>query len=592
MADDPTVIVIRVPLDKAYVGQVWRYVRGQVLAELFAKGWHPQNPDLSGLLMLVQNAFPDWSSSGRRGVLSVFGNKTASQDLTERLELFAQKNEFAYELQQVLPRMWQPDTVALATAWLRGKTLSDDGLRKLGLPTSYPNDFEQEQTARDVVTSLCRLAAGTTTLVVCFDEVEALISGGDDTAALRAFTTLVTDLIAEPGPRVVVTFIRPDTLLTLRKNVEHSNLQKMSQTEAAISPLEWEHVVQLFKARLHADPLCRAERAKQAVEQYWPFNEEYLRELYARERLVLTPRHLIIACRVEFDRLQKDAATPPLPIPPKTTVEPSPGLKPGPTPVAPKPGTGVPPPPKKPESPDLLRQLWDKRRAHHLTHLQALTFDSTMGNGLRWLARITAAPFETSDATDSRIGDVSLVFKPTTPGGKPVGVSFCHQEPQSLWRRLDRLINQAQAAKAHNLLGRLILVRAADPPLSNAASDRVEKIRRGGAVAILIPKEQLADLAAFQELQSKSQTGGITDFGRPIDADRFDTWAKENLTPAVKELADAIFGPAPVSSPPVAVPVPVAPPVANGKATPVKPEPGDVKPVAAKPVPKQPAKKK
>jgi hypothetical protein len=43
-------------------------------------------------------------------------------------------------------------------------------------------------------------------------------------------------------------------------------------------------------------------------------------------------------------------------------------------------------------------------------------------------------------------------------------------------------------------------------------------------------------------LQAKSQTGDVTDAGKPITVERFADWAKANLSSSVKELADAVFG--------------------------------------------------
>ena len=545
LADDPGAFVIRIPMHKAYIGQVWRYIRKQFVEELLRKNWCPQHPSLTGFVRIVQNAFPGWSPAGRRGVMGIIGNRSASQDLQEQLELFAGQNEFPYEVRQVLPRLWNSSTATLAADWLRGKSLADEDLGKLGLPASYPNDFEQEQTARDVVTSLCRLAAEKTTLLICFDEIEALLSGDNDTVALRAFTNLATDLIADPGPRLVVTFVRSTTEVALQKHVEHSNVQKMGQSRSAIPPLQWEQVVQLVLARLHADAGCREERLRHSQNQFWPFSEDFLRDLYDRERRDLTPRHVLIACNLEFERLQRGVAdkavltraTPTDPteaerVPPRESAE-----------QASAPSSNKEQQPLSPNSktPERLQDLWDKRRARHLSHLHALSFETVLGNGLRWLARVMDLPFEMSDTKDSRLGDVSLVFR-DRDAGKFVGVSFCHHDPHVLWRRLDRLINQSQAAKAHGLLGRLVVVRSTEPKPSDAARERLEKLRRGGAFVHLLPKEQLAELAAFQELQSKSQTGGITDFGKPITGEQFDQWARANLSSSMKELADVIFG--------------------------------------------------
>jgi hypothetical protein len=528
LADDPAAVVVRVPLTNTYTGQVWRSTRAGLVGELLRKGWHPRQPDLTGLYRLVKNRFPDWDSGGFIRILS----PKPAVELQQLLVQFAHQTGFSYELRQVLPRVYDadPGTAAAAADWLRGRQLADTDLKRLGLPPAQPSDYDLEQSARDVVLSLLRLAGDRSTLILCFDEVEAMLTGAADTAALRAFATLAVDLIAEPGAKVVVTFIRPETFKALSAAVELANVKKLSQSEAVLPALErWEQVVRVVLGRLQAEPLVKAARAAQP-DKFWPLDEPFVRRLFEANPLALTPRHLLKACQVEFERLRDGMATVPLP-PPDRRPAPHPDGQPAP-----------PPPPPPPDTWELVAKRWEKRAAHHRTHLHALNWDTLFGLGLPWLAAAADTGFEPAGPINPRLPDVSLVFISTSECFA-VGVALCHQDPRTLWRRLDKLVGQSQAAKAHGLLGRLAVLRPAALPLSDAAEQRLDKLRRGGAVICRPDDQTVAGLAAYQELLHAIQLGKATDYGKPLDPAEYRTWAAGHLTPAVRRLAADLFGP-------------------------------------------------
>src|SRR5262249_696372 len=142
-------------------------------------------------------------------------------------------------------------------------------------------------------------------LFVCFDEAEAIQAGSYDAASLRQFATLVTDLLAQTGPRVVATFIRPSLQIEVSKAVEASNLQKMAQDRTILPPITWEQPVRLTKGGLEGETSCRSARLDNPDHSFWPLNQDFLEKEYKANKRSLTPRHLIRACAVEFERLQK-----------------------------------------------------------------------------------------------------------------------------------------------------------------------------------------------------------------------------------------------------------------------------------------------
>jgi hypothetical protein len=229
LADRPTAALAAIPLRGAFAGRLWRHLREQLMAELL-RGYRNQSPGANALLRVLRNRFPRWASAvqGETGGLLgwLVGRSRSEDDLQSYLDEFAGECDLDYGLRKVLPRLGVSDTSALARSWLLGQQLGPEDLVKLGLPPAHPSEQEQEKNSRDVVLSMLRLAGERTALVLCFDEVEAIQAGTWDAGVLRQFATLATDLLAQTGPRAVITFVRPNLFLEMQKAVEVSNLQK------------------------------------------------------------------------------------------------------------------------------------------------------------------------------------------------------------------------------------------------------------------------------------------------------------------------------------------------------------------------------
>ena len=553
LANDHAALVVRLPMNKTYVGQIWRYLRARLVSDLLQKGWHPKDADATGLGRILRNRFPKWGSGGLTRIIT---GTNLADELQLLLADLSAECELTYELRQALPRLWDGDkrVASVAADYLRGKSLSEGDSKRLGLPAGSPTDYEQEQTSRDLVLSFMRLAGDKTTLFVCFDEVEALLSGASDDVALREFAALVADLIAEPGPRVVTTFVRPRTIIQLRESAEKSCVRKMSQVEAAIPPIDqWEDLVKLVLARLQSDEGCRRARAHQR-DPYWPLGEHFLRNTLDQHRRELTARHLFTACAHEFERLQsagpsRPITTSPPPVTTQNAIIPWPPL-PNPDvvdklPVAARVTVVPPPPPPKPDNESVYKAfnaLWDSRRTHHLTHLTAVRFEVVCGAVLPWLAHLLEIGYQQDVVKDNRIGDVNLLFRPTSEGLKPVAVSYCNQDPRRLWPRLNKLIQQAQAGRANGLFGHLALLRLADDPLSDTAREKFDMLRRGGSLVVMIPKEQLAELAAYHDVLEGAKTGNLRDkSGKQMEVEDYNRWAKVAVSPGAKGFTLSVF---------------------------------------------------
>jgi hypothetical protein len=137
---------------------------------------------------------------------------------------------------------------------------------------------------------------------------------------------------------------------------------------------------------------------------------------------------------------------------------------------------------------------------------------------------------------------VNLVFRPNKRGQKPIGLSFCNQDRAALNHRLRRLKRQWDATKGADL-GTLVLLRSADEWTTQNNDGGFKELTDAGAFLIRPDRQQLAELAAFQALLSKSLDGDLTRHGRLVDVSEYCAWAEVNLSDAVKELFQQILEP-------------------------------------------------
>jgi AAA ATPase domain len=546
VAAKPTAALAAIPLRGAFSGRLWRHLREQLVAELL-RDYPDQKYGANGMLRVLRNRFPKWASAARGasgGLLEwLVGQPRPEHDLQAYLDEFARECQLDYGLRKVLPRLGVANLRGLAHSWLRGEQLGNDDLTKLGLPPGHPSEQEQEKNAREVILSLLCLPGDRTVLVLCFDEVEAIQAGTCDAAALRQFATLLTDLLAQAGPRVVITFIRPTLLIEMRKSVDISNMQKAFPEQGSIPPLTWEQSVQIVRSRLDAEPTCRAGRQQHPGDLDWPLVRRFVEETFQASRRSLTPRHLIMACRLEFDRLSKGKRASGAVMPQTEAPASGPAPQTASLPSADTPGL----PQSAASEPDALRveefsRAWERQRKKLLGRMQGIQFDTVMAIGLPWLVRLNNLAYVRAEDQDHRLGDVNLLFQPFRREDKAVGISFCNHQPRCLWRRLDRLRSQWTTA-AGKCLGTLVVLRSEAEPTTQASLDRLAALRKTGVRVVSVERQQLAEMAAFQALLTAALEGDLTKEGKPVEAAGYDTWAQGHLSESVKELLQLVFEP-------------------------------------------------
>ena len=226
MADAKDVVVVHIPL-QTFAGGIWRHVRSRLVNELLTEAPGGE----TALLRILNNRFATVRRQNGNGwsITDILAGGKSAPTVADMLDKSVPDHELTYGLRVALPKLYDKNLSRLARYWLRGQPLAADDYQRLGLPVPPGTDVQQEQEARETVLSLCRLAGRHTILAICLDEVEGLQEGVVDTVGLRALATLATQLVSEAGPRLVVTFIRPETLLNFQKSVEASDINKMAQ---------------------------------------------------------------------------------------------------------------------------------------------------------------------------------------------------------------------------------------------------------------------------------------------------------------------------------------------------------------------------
>lgn len=520
------------------VSQIWRNLRRCLFRDLLrTTGNGP-----TALDCLLSGRFPGWTPAGvgREGIAGViFGRTPAYQVLARLLDDMDRTKRPDRATRAVLAKLYDPASASAARDWLYGEELEPEALTALGLPATGLADADREQQSREVVKSICRLTAANSPLCICFDQVEGLQAGTNDTASLVDFSKVAFELVEEPSAAVlVVTLIQPHVLQALEATAHQAYIHRIKQHVANIPSLSWEQAVAVALARLEAVEVVRRER-HQHQDKYWPVGEGFVRKLYDGNAYSLTPRHLIRACRDEFARLQHGSAGP---------VVPARGGNAGDTSTG---GPGQPPA-------DDLAAGWLTARNNFLAKPQSVQFDRVIEIGLPFLIELTQTPLVRIKDANPALGDVSLLFQPTDGGRKPIGVSCCNHDPRSLWRRLDRLLDQWMATSGKSL-GTLVVVRSAVPPPTPAAQTRLDTLAKAGVRVLLVDHTPLASLAAYQLMLTSAHNGKLARGGKTVEVSEYTAWAKSHQSEAALTFFEQVFAPVPPPGRPEVQPEVTAP---------------------------------
>ena len=503
---DSNASVITIRLRQGRLGNIWQPIRKELFTELLRPQDKPADK-INELMRIVAKCFPEWANNSQSEsniCNAIFGKKKLKDYLSE-----SKFSDLDRELKIVLSHLDDPQRADIALAWLRGNQLSHDDLNKLNLSTESLSPVERENRASEVVLSFLKLVGNSSLLVLCFDEVEAIQSGNWDTAVLRELATAIVTILGIKGPRVVITTVRLNVFEDLRKATDMASFQKICTTPHPIffRPLTWEQMLRLVHARINAEPTCRERRGNLPPESDWPLTRPFLERFYRENQLVLTPRHVLMACAEEFER----------------TIE-------------------APPPNDPPNLQNLLAESWNEKVKEVTKKTKCVDFNHVFGITLPWLARLLNLPCRLSEAKFESKKDVDMIF--SWEDRSLTGITLCSDSPHLLWRRLDRLSKQWQENK-YPKLTHLHLLRAEEQHTTPKSLERIEKLAQAQVQIHLLSKQVIAETAGYYHLLQEVQKGDLTwKNGKQITQKEYNDWAIDQVreTQSVKELLNLIFG--------------------------------------------------
>ena len=282
---------------------LWQHVRRKLATDLMRR-----DQGLTQLQRLVAHQFGVASGrTPRAGVLElrVLGAED-NRPLAKHLSDLATRLDLPRDLCLVLDHLIANRHVRDASAWLAGDSLPENVLGEIGLGPDLEED--QEQTARRLVTALCRLAGETLPIVFCFDQVEALQRTASDEEALFRFGRMAADLYDADANVFLITCLQSALVEQLRRAVRAADLDRMARRHAVLEELDRRQVEGLVRSRLESLPDLERLRKTRPSEPFHPFRTSFVEEL-ARESPCV-PRRVLAAATRAFEELSHGRSLP------------------------------------------------------------------------------------------------------------------------------------------------------------------------------------------------------------------------------------------------------------------------------------------
>jgi hypothetical protein len=202
---------------------------------------------------------------------------TEGESVTEHLQRTAEQLDLGRDVCVMLDHLVHRRYTFDATAWLKGDSLPEQVLAKLGVGAEEGE--EREEVARRVVTALCRLAGETLPLVFCFDQLESLQRYPRDTEAFFRFGRMAADL-ADADPNVlIISCVQSAFVEDLKTNMREADRDRVVRRQATLEPLTSAQIEDLVKARLDSVPELKALRARK-LDPLFPIGAAFVDHLY------------------------------------------------------------------------------------------------------------------------------------------------------------------------------------------------------------------------------------------------------------------------------------------------------------------------
>jgi len=402
-----------------------------------------------------------------------------------------------FSLQRILYHLITGHHVLEAGAWLKGEDrLPEEAVALLGI--SENEDGQTEDSAREMVLALCRLASPLMPVAFCFDQIEALQTSRDDEESLFLFGQMGASLFNSSNNALLISCIQSAVVEKFKASIRDADFDRIAQRQESLNPLDKKLARRLIQSRLEWCKEIAPLKAKHPREPFWPLDADDL-EAHFGSTAAYPARKIISLAGSLFDKGQ----------------------------------TGEAPPRQNPM--DFLRKEFERRRDAALAQDEAES-DATLAHGLPLLAETLGGQWCKERQPDR---DIDLLL---SHGHKRIAVSLCnHQNMRILAARLKRLTDWRTKNKGYEM----VLIRDSRLPLGKTAvvtKQRLESLKTSGVSLCRPDAETLAALNALRSLISDARSGDLHDAGEAISPKTVEEWFFQNLDSKLAVLFGQMVG--------------------------------------------------
>lgn len=473
--------------------RLWQYLRQRLASDLLR-----QEQGVTQLQRLVAHQIAaERNESPRKWVVALrVLTGTEGESVSEHLQRTAERLDLDRDVFVALDHLVHRRYAFDATAWLKGDSLPEAVLEKLGV--GKEEDEEREDVARRVVTALCRLAGETLPIVFCFDQLESLQRYPKDVEAFFRFGRMAADL-ADADPNVlIISCIQSVFVEDLKVNVREADRDRAIKRHATLEPLTRDQIELLVRERL--DRVAELHELRSGNKNaLFPLEPAFLDELF--RTTTCTPRKIIARCAERFEELKTGAHA----------------------------GSNL----RSLES--MLESEYLERRRAAIDQHQPGDSTATLTHGLpiAWFVFDKSQAFASLEALEATPADVVL------RGARgDFGVAICNEcNMTSLAARFRRLL-RAQNGTPENG-PRPVLMRHAGLEISSSARRTREylgELKRLGYRFIQPTGEALAALEAARSMMSDARSGDLSAHGETIQPNDVASWLRAYNEPALGDL--------------------------------------------------------
>ena len=398
---------------------------------------------------------------------------------------------------RALERLADGTHALVAAAWLRGEPMSESDLAALGIGIDKEDeDRNREEEAKHVIQALLRFLSPTT-VVLCFDQVEALETYPGEQAGYHALGQMVSTLVSGDHRRLLlISCIVAAFEYNLDKLPNGADRDRWLQEKTNLARIEWDPAMELVKTRLDGAPALRLDRQRHMGDPLWPLDEAALRPLFAQTGRCL-PRELIQTCRKEFDRQMGDVE-----------LGPKPSLK------------------------HFLQQEYGRYLAAARLEWRKEGGEKVLADCLPWLLQNSQMTVLDRGAGAGGYADLSV-----QNAAGSAALMFCYTGGNSFTSRMRKAIQEWHGKPELKVLSD----PAIQPRPTSRGAEYLDELKSRGAHQIQPLPEALAALHAIRKLTTSARDGGLTLDGERVDETQAGKWILDNLEPALDQLRDELL---------------------------------------------------